>query len=410
MRIIAGEFRSRLLATPADNETTRPIPDRVKESLFAILRGHTEDAVIFDAFAGTGAIGLEALSRGASRCVFVEKDKRIASILQKNIDTLRVGDRAELVIGDALGPGALARCPRGVNLVFFDPPYPLVREPIGFKRVMAQFAQLVARLDPKGYAILRTPWPFFLEVAEAPEPSAESGRPKKDRRAKERDRAMRDPDLAARYDSKGERSRGTPIPPLAEPPAQPVDDEEFDHPDLEALRAEFDEAEPSSDPNDPDRELSEAQIREMMNLPDARPLSEALAEAGLSGGGKSNGGPGSSASSRQNNKDVSHKPDEEMGDDDAFEDFDDDDLLEIDDADVDGDSELDDESSRTPDRSSRGKQADDRGAKNAAEPDIHLTPSRPQVQRLDATLAIPGARGPETHIYGSMAIHLYMRE
>lgn len=198
MRIIAGEFRSRPLVTPADAETTRPIPDRVKESLFAILRGHTEGAMVFDAFAGTGAIGLEALSRGARHCVFVERDKRIASILQKNIDNLGVRDRAELVIGDALGPGALARCPRPVKLVFLDPPYPLMRDPLGHKRIMAQLGQLVERLEPDGYAILRTPWPFYLEVPEAG-PAVEDERPRRDRRAKERERAMRDPELAERW-------------------------------------------------------------------------------------------------------------------------------------------------------------------------------------------------------------------
>lgn len=219
MRIIAGEFRSRPLVTPADSDVTRPIPDRVKESLFAILRGHTEGATVFDAFSGTGAIGLEALSRGAKRCVMVEKDKRIAGILQKNIDNLGVQDRAELVIGDALGPGALARCPRPVKLVFLDPPYPLVREPLGFKRVMAQLGQLVQRLEPDGYAVLRTPWPFFLEVPEAEAPIEEE-HPRKERRAKEKERALRDPGLAERWARRTGKPIGTPPPGDAEEEAE----------------------------------------------------------------------------------------------------------------------------------------------------------------------------------------------
>lgn len=161
MRIIAGEFRSRRLATPPDDSITRPIPDRVKESLFGLLRGHCEGATVFDGFAGTGALGLEALSRGAARCTFIEQDKSIAALLSRNIDTLNVRSRADLVIGDALGPGALARAPRPLTLAFLDPPYPLVQEPIGLKRVLAQMQKLVDLLTPDGFAVLRTPWPLL---------------------------------------------------------------------------------------------------------------------------------------------------------------------------------------------------------------------------------------------------------
>lgn len=142
------------------------MPDRVRESLFGILRGHTEGVAVFDAFAGTGSIGLEAISRGASRCVFVERDRSSVEILRRNIASLGVEDRCEVVAGDALGPGALARCPVPVHLVFMDPPYALVRDPTGWRRVKAQFEQLVQRLDDGGFAVLRTPWPF-LHPAEA---------------------------------------------------------------------------------------------------------------------------------------------------------------------------------------------------------------------------------------------------
>lgn len=160
MRIIAGEFRHRQLLTPRDAETTRPIPDRVKESLFSLLRGHCEGATAFDAFAGTGAIGLEAVSRGAVKCVMVEKDRTIGEILRKNVEMLGAGDRCEVVIGDALGAGALARCPRPLTLAFFDPPYPIVREALGFKRVMGQLQSVIALLTDDGFAALRTPWPL----------------------------------------------------------------------------------------------------------------------------------------------------------------------------------------------------------------------------------------------------------
>ncbi len=180
MRIIAGEFRSRRLHTPKDDSVTRPIADRVKESLFGLLRGHCEGASVFDGFAGTGAIGLEVLSRGGARCVFIEQDRDIAGILAKNIEMLDIKDRAELVIGDALGAGALARAPRPLTLAFLDPPYPLVREPMGYKRVMAQLENLISLLTPDGFAVLRTPWPFKHPVGgAAPAPVPQPAAPKK---------------------------------------------------------------------------------------------------------------------------------------------------------------------------------------------------------------------------------------
>lgn len=174
MRIISGEFRSRRLHTPPDDTVTRPIPDRVKESVFSLLRGHYEGASVFDAFAGTGAIGLEALSRGAARVVFVERDKAVAEVLRRNIEMLGVEDRAELVVGDAVGAGALARAPRPLTMAFFDPPYPLMRDALGFKRIMAQVSAIVDRIEPKCFVVLRTPWPLFIEpgateAAEVPE-------------------------------------------------------------------------------------------------------------------------------------------------------------------------------------------------------------------------------------------------
>jgi 16S rRNA (guanine(966)-N(2))-methyltransferase RsmD len=176
VRIISGEFRRRKLTGPPDAETTRPIPDRVKQSLFNLLRGYTEGAHVFDAFAGTGAIGLEAVSRGATRCVFIERDKKIGEVLQRNIDHLGVRDRVELVRADALGPLALARCPDPVDLVFLDPPYPLVRDEDSWLRVRAQAEALVAKLSDEGWMTLRTPWPFVHRpepVSSAPAPVTE---------------------------------------------------------------------------------------------------------------------------------------------------------------------------------------------------------------------------------------------
>lgn len=176
MRIIAGRYRSRKLLSPPAGSTTRPIPDRVKESLFGILRGNVEGASVLDVFAGTGAIGLEAISRGAARCVFVERDKRVAEMLRANIRTLGCGDQCEVVVGDALGLSILARAPRPVDLIFFDPPYPMVLDAMpggGWERVRGQFSRLIDLLSDDGFAVLRTPWPFLHPDDPAAAPAAE---------------------------------------------------------------------------------------------------------------------------------------------------------------------------------------------------------------------------------------------
>lgn len=167
MRIIAGSLKRKLIQGPPAGSITRPIPDRVRESLFQLLRGHYEGAVVLDAFAGTGVIGLEAISRGAERCVFIEKDKRVAKVIEQNATTLGVRDKCDIIVADALGPRALSACPRPLDLVFFDPPYPMVEDEKTWPRVRDQFARAVQLLTPEGFASLRTPWPF-VRRPEAP--------------------------------------------------------------------------------------------------------------------------------------------------------------------------------------------------------------------------------------------------
>lgn len=125
MRIIAGEWRGRKLAAPK-GEDTRPTIDRVRESLMSSLssaRGGFEGAVVLDAFAGSGALGFEALSRGAQAAVLVEADARAFRTLEANAQTLGLArPRVSLVRGDVL-----ARPPRRAaqpfDLVLLDPPY-----------------------------------------------------------------------------------------------------------------------------------------------------------------------------------------------------------------------------------------------------------------------------------------------
>lgn len=125
MRVIAGEFGSRKLVTPK-GDTTRPTPDRLREALFSILAPRLEAGVTFtDLYCGSGAVGIEALSRGASSCLFVERDKAALEALRTNLTALKVGTRAE-VVAKSVGGVVSQRALRGI--VFIDPPYDAVND------------------------------------------------------------------------------------------------------------------------------------------------------------------------------------------------------------------------------------------------------------------------------------------
>jgi 16S rRNA (guanine966-N2)-methyltransferase len=120
MRIVAGELRGRLIEAPPGRDT-RPTTDKVREAMFNALGSLdlVRDAVVVDLYAGSGALGIEALSRGAAEVVFVERDRAALRVLRENLDHLGLGDRARVQSGDAF---ALAgRLP--ADLVLADPPY-----------------------------------------------------------------------------------------------------------------------------------------------------------------------------------------------------------------------------------------------------------------------------------------------
>jgi 16S rRNA (guanine966-N2)-methyltransferase len=175
MRIIAGDYRRRQLFSPP-GMTTRPIPDRVKESLFSALGLRVQGATFLDCFAGSGAIGLEALSRGAASCMFVEKDRHSADTLDRNIDAMgeTCRERSTVVRGDALGLSVIARCPRPLDLAFFDPPYPLIQTRLGWERLVRQCSAVVALLADNGFLMLRTPLPHMVTDDAVEESSADA--------------------------------------------------------------------------------------------------------------------------------------------------------------------------------------------------------------------------------------------
>jgi 16S rRNA (guanine966-N2)-methyltransferase len=123
MRVIGGEFRSRKLQSMPGLEV-RPTPDKVRESLFNILSPEIEGAVFVDAYAGTGAVGIEALSRGARHAIFIEKDRAAANVIKSNLESLKAEVRARVIHG----PAALYLGGLEADIVFIDPPYPKERE------------------------------------------------------------------------------------------------------------------------------------------------------------------------------------------------------------------------------------------------------------------------------------------
>jgi len=135
------------------------MPDIVRESMFNLLRGHPAEGPTVDLFAGSGAVGFEALSRGSPRCVFIERDRRCTSVIESTAREFGVEHRVEVVIGDAFAPGVLGRVPLGTHLAFLDPPYALAGDAASWSRVRALMSGVVERLDNSGFAVLRTPWP-----------------------------------------------------------------------------------------------------------------------------------------------------------------------------------------------------------------------------------------------------------
>jgi 16S rRNA (guanine966-N2)-methyltransferase len=165
MRVIAGRLGGRRLQAPRGSRT-RPTSDRVREALFSML-GDLEGSVALDLFAGTGALGIEALSRGAERVVFLERDRASVSSLRSNLQALGLlAEEAEVRVGEALSTLRAARGARETyDLVFLDPPYRQAPElgaelSVLLPALLAQGARVVLESDR------RAPVELPLEVAQ----------------------------------------------------------------------------------------------------------------------------------------------------------------------------------------------------------------------------------------------------
>jgi 16S rRNA (guanine966-N2)-methyltransferase len=153
MRIIAGAYRGRKLLPP-EGDVTRPITDRVKQSLFDILAPVIDGARVYDCFAGTGSMGLECLSRGAAHVTFFEADRSALERLKKNVATLGVADRSTVAAGDLFRWFEGARPDFKADLVFLDPPYRFVTErPADVRHLAGRIAD--SHLSPDGIIVFR---------------------------------------------------------------------------------------------------------------------------------------------------------------------------------------------------------------------------------------------------------------
>jgi 16S rRNA (guanine966-N2)-methyltransferase len=149
MRVIAGTFRSRTLRS-LRGLAMRPTSDRLRETLFNILGAAVEGAVFVDLYAGTGAVGIEALSRGARQAVFVEKHRPAVALIRANLASLGIRSGAEVLAIDALaGLERLAARGMTADVVFADPPY---AEAAAYRRVL-EWLDARELLAPEGCAV-----------------------------------------------------------------------------------------------------------------------------------------------------------------------------------------------------------------------------------------------------------------
>ena len=164
MRVVAGKYRSRPLES-LRGVRLRPSSDRLRETLFNILGPTVPGSVFVDVYAGTGAVGIEALSRGAREVIFIEKNAAAASLIRRNLESLGIGAEADLLIADGVRGLELLTARRvHAQFVFLDPPY---AEKDEYERVL-DFLNRSPILTPEGCVIVEHPrrWALPERLAE----------------------------------------------------------------------------------------------------------------------------------------------------------------------------------------------------------------------------------------------------
>jgi 16S rRNA (guanine966-N2)-methyltransferase len=162
MRVIAGKYRSRKLKGPGALRL-RPTSDRLRETLFNVLGPSLEDSLFIDLFAGTGAVGIEAISRGARETIFVESNAKTARLIRENLKTLEILSGAELIEAPALrGLEKMAARHLLADFIFLDPPYEKTSEYLE----TLEFLDASHLIAPRGIVIVEHYWktelPEFL--------------------------------------------------------------------------------------------------------------------------------------------------------------------------------------------------------------------------------------------------------
>lgn len=162
MRIIGGKWRRRVIAQ-SPPATTRPMPDRVKETVFDVLGsyfscpGRLPPLLVADVFAGTGSMGLEALSRGATACCFYEHDRRTLAVLRRNIESVGGWGQSTIIARDAWTQALRSPDERQFDLVLLDPPYIHSEDVSRSGQVKQYLGRLAEAIDNKPVVVLHHP-------------------------------------------------------------------------------------------------------------------------------------------------------------------------------------------------------------------------------------------------------------
>ncbi|HOX07975.1 MAG TPA: 16S rRNA (guanine(966)-N(2))-methyltransferase RsmD [Planctomycetota bacterium] len=154
LRIIAGQARGRQLQVPTGGGA-RPMDSRARGALFNILQTEIPEALVLDVYAGSGSLGLEALSRGARGCVFVDRDRASARALEANLEATGLSGGEVLALPAAAALKTLAARGRRFHVAFFDPPFRDERDDAARSRVLSELTALEGLLEPGGCIVWR---------------------------------------------------------------------------------------------------------------------------------------------------------------------------------------------------------------------------------------------------------------
>jgi len=179
VRVIAGQARGLTIKTPPGN-SARPMDGRSRGALFNILAARLPGARVLDLYAGSGSLGLEALSRGAEGCTFVEMDRASAQLIEENLAVGRLSGGEVLAAPSAVAIKRLAARGASFSLAFFDPPFAASRTEAGRARLIRELEELSRLLDPDALAVWRLErrnfYPEELPAGLAPADRREYGR------------------------------------------------------------------------------------------------------------------------------------------------------------------------------------------------------------------------------------------